>query len=77
MAEFRVDPDGLIDTQARIIGENAKQLAKYEAAVSQLLKEKGHLQAIVNSLEEPKTGTPEVQADEGIVEFLDQKEESA
>ena len=77
MAEFRVDPDELVDTQARIIGENAKQLAKYEAAVSQLLKVNTHLRGRLQSLEEPKTGTPEVQADEGIVEFLDQKEESA
>ena len=78
MAEFRIDPDELVETQARAIGENAKQLVKYEAAVSQLLKENAQLRAAIDILEEPKTGTPEVQTDEGLVQLLnDQKEESA
>jgi len=76
MAEFRVDPDELVEAQARCIGENAKQLVKYEAAVSQLLKENAYLREAIAVLEEPKTGTPEMQTDEGLVQFLERKEES-
>jgi len=56
MNDFRIDPDRLIDTQQRMIGEQAKRQAKYAAAVDQLLEENRALRHRISELEEPSVG---------------------